>query len=105
MTEDDNTEVNTALMLDEKIEERIHLAVGKLFGFDATKNYFMPQPDPNSTSGLVRKYFMQEVAREISRAFVNDPEIVRGLYEQMLYVQHSRQQSWHNSTSTTQQFF
>jgi hypothetical protein len=43
MTESD-TEANTALLLDEKIEERIHIAVGRLFGYDASKHYMIPPP-------------------------------------------------------------
>lgn len=103
MTED-NTEANTALLLDEKIEERIHIAVGKLFGFDATKNYWTPQPLPNTVAHEVRKYFMQEVVREMSRVLVNDPEFVRGMYERMIPIQRDRRYQYHNIAPASQAF-
>lgn len=104
MTESD-TEANTALLLDEKIEERIHIAVGRLFGFDATKNYWIP-PQPNHTiSSQVRDYFMREVVREVSRMIVNDPEVVRGLYERMAMMQRDRRQSFYNTTTANNMFF
>jgi hypothetical protein len=104
MTED-NIEANTALLLDEKIEERIHIAVGKLFGFDVTKNYWMPPPLPNTTAHEVRKYFMQEVVRELSRYIVNDPEFVRRMYESMISIQRDRRQQYYNSAPYSQAFF
>jgi hypothetical protein len=104
MTED-NIEANTALLLDEKIEERIHIAVGKLFGFDATKNYWTPQPLPNTVAHEVRKYFMQEVVREMSRVLVNDHEFVRGMYERMGQIQRDRRHQFNNSVSASQYFF
>ena len=103
MTED-NTEANTALLLDEKIEERIHIAVGKLFGFDVTKNYWTPHPLPNTVAHEVRKYFMQEVVREMSRVLVNDPEFVRGMYERMIPIQRDRRYQYHNSAPASQAF-
>jgi len=104
MTED-NIEANTALLLDEKIEERIHIAVGKLFGFDVTKNYWTPHPLPNTTAHEVRKYFMQEVVREMSRVLVNDHEFVRGMYERMGQIQRDRRHQFSNSASASQYFF
>lgn len=102
---EDNTEANTALLLDEKIEERIHIAVGKLFGYDVTKNYWMPPAGRNSTTGLVRDYFMREVVREMTRFIVNDPETVRGLYERMATIQRDRRYQHHNSAPASQVFF
>lgn len=104
MTED-TTEANTALLLDEKIEERIHIAVGKLFGFDVTKNYWMPHPLPNTVAHDVRKYFMQEVVREMSRSLINDPEFVRGMYERMATIQRDRRNQFGMTVSPSQIFF
>ena len=104
MTED-NTEANTALLLDEKIEERIHIAVGKLFGYDATKNYWMPPAEFGTITHEVRKYFMQEVVREMSRVLVNDPEFVRGLYERMTMIQRDRRNQFGTTVHPSQAFF
>ena len=100
-----DTEANTALLLDEKIEERIHIAVGKLFGFDVTKNYWMP-PHPNNTpASMVRDYIMREVVRQMSRVLVNDPETVRDLYERMAMMQRDRRQQHYTTTTTNNIFF
>ena len=101
---EDNAEANTALLLDEKIEERIHIAVGKLFGFDVTKNYWMPPPLPHTTAHDVRKYFMQEVVREIARYISNDTEFVNRLYEQMVAIQRTRRHTFQSTVAPSQQF-
>lgn len=104
MTEND-TEANTALLLDEKIEERIHIAVGKLFGFDVTRTYLMPPQPSHTLSSQVRDYVMREVVREVSRMLVNDHDVVRGLYERMAMIQRDRRQQFYNTGHTGQQFF
>ncbi len=105
MEKDDAEAANVALLLDEKIDERIHVAVGKLFGFDVVKNHYMPSHDPTSTAGMVRSYIMRDTMREIAREIANDPEVVRRLYENLLHIQHQRRTTWTTSTSTGQQFF
>ena len=104
---EDQEAANTALLLelDKKIEERIHIAVGKLFGFDVTKNYWMPAQDPTSLSGQVRHYISSELMREFSRAIANSPEAVSKLYDNMLLVDRKRRFEFHNRTNTEQQFF
>jgi hypothetical protein len=48
---------------------------------------------------------MGEIIREVSRMLVNDPEVVRILYERMAMMQRDRRQQFYNTTTTNNTFF
>lgn len=104
MTEEQEA-ANTALLLDENIEKRIHIAVGRLFGFDVVKNYWMPPPEQHTAAYEVRKYVTTELVREMSRMLLNDHEVIRGLYERLAYVQRDRRQQFNTTTTNSSQIF
>lgn len=104
MTESD-TETNMALMLDEKIEERIHVAVSKLFGFDPTTQRLIHPDDTPTASKYAKEYTMREIYREVFRGLVNDTQFVETMFERMMYVQHNRRQQYWGTTNPSSRFF
>jgi phosphoenolpyruvate carboxylase len=100
----DTTGAETALLLHENIENRIHEAVGRLFGIDVQTHRLLPR-NPNTTQEYVRQHMCKEISTYVAASLANDQMFVRQIYDGMLRIQHERQSTWRNGTSTTQQFF
>ena len=100
----DTTGAETALLLHENIETRIHEAVGRLFGIDVQTRQLLPRR-MHTPQDDIRHHMSKEISTYVAASLVNDQVFVRQIYDSMLRIQHERQSTWRNSTSTTQQFF
>jgi phenylalanyl-tRNA synthetase alpha subunit len=96
MTEDNNIEANAALMLDEKIKERIYLAVGELFGHSPGNNVHVANAHGlENLRQIVRDFVTRELFSEVARGLGNDPQFVERLFSNMLHIQRSRQDRYY----------
>ena len=100
----DTTGAETALLLHENIENRIHEAVGRLFGIDVQTRQLLPRRIHTQQEDI-RQHMCKEISTYVAASLVNDQMFVRQVYEGMLRIQHERQQTWRNGTGTSTQFF
>lgn len=100
----DTTGADTALLLHENIENRIHEAIGRLFGLDAQANRLLPR-SPNTMQEYIRQHMCKEISQFVAASLANDQMFLRQIFDGMMYIQRDRQATWRNTTSATQQFF
>jgi uncharacterized protein (UPF0332 family) len=100
----DKTAAETALLLHENIEMRIHEAVGRLFGYDVQTHSAMPR-----VANTIAEYVRQEVSRELSKYVASslqyDTNFVEQMFNQMETIQHNRRMQHRNSQSAAYRYF
>ena len=100
----DKTAAETALLLHEHIEERIHEAVGRLFGYDAQTHSAMPRV-ANTIAEHVRQAVSRELSKYIASSLQYDTNFVEQMFNQMETIQHNRRMQHRNSQSATYRYF
>ena len=100
----DTTAAETALLLHENIEKRIHEAVGRLFGYDAQTYSMMPRVS-NDTTEHVRQAVSRELSKYIASALVYDTSFVETMFNQMETMQHNRRMQHRNSMGVSSRYF
>ncbi len=96
----DTDAANTALLLDEKIDERVQIAVGRLFGWDASNNMLIPRRADD-----IAEQVRWRVTQHIMNMMAGDPSFVNALYERMLHIQQNRQQTYLGRSTVSDRFF
>lgn len=100
----DTTAAETALLLHENIEERIHEAVGRLFGYDAQTHSAMPRV-ANTIAEHVRQAVSREIHRQLTASLLYDTGFTEQLFTQMEAIQHNRRTQYRNTVSGSHRFF
>jgi uncharacterized protein (UPF0332 family) len=100
----DTTAAETALLLHENIEMRIHEAVGRLFGYDVVNHTVIPRV-PNHISEEVRQAVNRELSRYVASSLLYDTSFIEQLFNQMETVQHNRRMQHRNNLSAAYRYF
>ena len=100
----DTTAADTALLLHENIEERIHKAVGRLFGYDVDTHSIVPRVS-NTTTEYVRQGVSRELSHYIASSLLYDTPFIEQLFNKMENLQHNRRMQYRNSTSESNRYF
>jgi uncharacterized protein (UPF0332 family) len=101
----DKTAAETALLLHENIEMRIHEAVGRLFGYDVVTHTFIPRVPNHNISEEIRQSVNRELSRYVASSLLYDTPFIEQLFNQMETIQHNRRMQHRNSQSAAYRYF